>query len=163
MLHWSNNLSASKRAFNAQGLAPSPELESPPKHKVLEPLREAQFCPRVQTRNKDTHKMNRSENKTELPPDMTFGEAQIISISAYIPLFVISAFLNIRVLMKLWHTKRTNGLSRLNQLLMHLVLADLSVSFFLLNLPAKSYLISLRISCTICTHIKTNKNGARLS
>ena len=66
---------------------------------------------------------------TTLPPDMTFGAAQIISISAYTPLFFISAFLNLRVLKKLWHTKHTNGLSRLNQLLMHLVLADLSVSF----------------------------------
>lgn len=69
-----------------------------------------------------------SINGTNLPPDMTFGEAQIISISAYTPLFLISAFLNLRILKKLWHTKQTNGLSRLNQLLMHLVLADLSVS-----------------------------------
>ena len=66
---------------------------------------------------------------TTLPPDMTFGAAQIISVSAYTPLFFISAFLNLRVLRKLWHTKHSNGLSRLNQLLMHLVLADLSVSF----------------------------------
>ena len=64
-----------------------------------------------------------------LPADMIFGAAHIIKISAYTPLFFISAFLNLRVLWKLWHKKHsTNGLSRLNQLLMHLVLADLSVS-----------------------------------
>ena len=63
-----------------------------------------------------------------LPPEMVFGEAQIISISLYTPLFLISSILNLRVLRKLLQTKRRNGLSRLNQLLMHLVLADLSVS-----------------------------------
>ena len=63
-----------------------------------------------------------------LPADMTFGPAQIIRISAYTPLFFISAFLNLRVLRKLWRTKQIGGLSRLNQLLMHLVLADLFVS-----------------------------------
>ena len=64
-----------------------------------------------------------------LPADMIFGAAHIIKISAYTPLFFISAFLNLRVLWKLWHKKHsTNGLSRLNQLLIHLVLADLSVS-----------------------------------
>ena len=63
-----------------------------------------------------------------LPADMIFGAAQIIRISAYTPLFFISAFLNLRVLRKLWRTKQIGGLSRLNQLLMHLVLADLFVS-----------------------------------
>jgi uncharacterized protein (DUF608 family) len=72
-----------------------------------------------------------SQNQTlpnnTLPPDMIFGEAQIISISAYTPLFIISAVLNLRVLGKLLKAKQRTGLSRLNQLLMHLVLADLSV------------------------------------
>ena len=75
--------------------------------------------------------MGIGENITNntLPADMIFGAAHIIKISAYTPLFFISAFLNLRVLWKLWHKKHsTNGLSRLNQLLMHLVLADLSVS-----------------------------------
>ena len=65
-----------------------------------------------------------------LPPDMIFGEAQIISISAYTPLFIISVALNLNVLRKLLKTKHRNGLSRLNLLLMHLVLADLSVRTF---------------------------------
>ena len=73
---------------------------------------------------------NNTSNDT-LPPDMVFGEAQIISISVYIPLFILSSVLNLRVLRKLLQTKRRNGLSRLNQLLMHLVLADLSVSLYI--------------------------------
>ena len=63
-----------------------------------------------------------------LPPDMVFGDAQIISIAAYTPLFLISATLNLRVLGNLLRVKERSGLSRLNQLLLHLVLADLSVS-----------------------------------
>jgi hypothetical protein len=58
---------------------------------------------------------------------MVFGDAQIISIAAYTPLFVISATLNLRVLGNLLRVKERTGLSRLNQLLLHLVLADLSV------------------------------------
>ena len=71
---------------------------------------------------------NVSTNNT-LPPDMVFGQAQIISISVYIPLFICSSILNLKMLRKLLQTKRRSGLSRLNQLLMHLVLADLSVSY----------------------------------
>ena len=71
---------------------------------------------------------NGSENSTELPPDMKFGQAQIISISVYIPLFVISSVLNLVWLVKLRQTKLRNRSSRLNRLLMHLVLANLSVS-----------------------------------
>ena len=77
----------------------------------------------------NTEDTSSSVNNT-LPPEMVFGEAQIISISLYTPLFLISSVLNLRVLRKLLQTKRRNGLSRLNQLLMHLVLADLSVSIF---------------------------------
>jgi hypothetical protein len=62
-----------------------------------------------------------------LPPDMVFGDAQIISIAAYTPLFLISATLNLRVLGNLLRVRERSGLSRLNQLLLHLVLADLSV------------------------------------
>ncbi len=66
-------------------------------------------------------------NNCTLPPDMTFGEAQIISISVYTPLFILSAILNLRVLGKLLKAKERAGLSRLNQLLLHLVLGDLLV------------------------------------
>ncbi len=77
----------------------------------------------------DSNNNNNTMNNT-LPPDMTFGEAQIISISVYTPLFILSAFLNLRVLGKLLKAKERAGLSRLNQLLLHLVLGDLLVSSF---------------------------------
>ena len=80
-----------------------------------------------------------------LPADMTFGAAQIIRISAYTPLFFISAFLNLRVLRKLWRTKQIGGLSRLNQLLMHLVLADLFVSSLELLFRCLSRQINLKV------------------
>jgi hypothetical protein len=63
-----------------------------------------------------------------LPTDMRFGEAQVISISVYSFLFVLSAVLNLHVLANLLRARRNVGLSRLNSLLLHLVLADLSVS-----------------------------------
>ena len=80
--------------------------------------------------------MNSSSNATadvapsseELPPDMVFGEAQVISISVYSALFVASGVLNLRVLRNLLRARRHVGLSRLNHLLIHLVLADLLVS-----------------------------------
>ena len=83
--------------------------------------------------------VNQTRANDTLPPDMIFGQAQIISISAYTPLFIISAVLNLRVLRKLWQTKQRNGLSRLNQLLMHLVLADLSVSLLLVSFGYLSF------------------------
>ena len=80
-----------------------------------------------------TQTFNESAMNGTLPPDMVFGDAQIISIAAYTPLFIISASLNLRVLGNLLRTKERSGLTRLNQLLLHLVLADLSVSFFAPN------------------------------
>ena len=85
--------------------------------------------------------MGIGENITNntLPADMIFGAAHIIKISAYTPLFFISAFLNLRVLWKLWHKKHsTNGLSRLNQLLMHLVLAPHVVAIPALSISLKN-------------------------
>ncbi len=63
----------------------------------------------------------------ELPPDMVFGEAQVISISVYSVLFVVSGVLNLNVLANLLRARRHVGLSRLNHLLLQLVLADLLV------------------------------------
>ena len=64
-----------------------------------------------------------------LPPDMRFGEAQIITISVMSVLFVMSSVLNLKVLANLMAARRSVGLSRLNTLLLQLVLADLSVRF----------------------------------
>ncbi|TRY76820.1 hypothetical protein TCAL_03506 [Tigriopus californicus] len=69
-----------------------------------------------------------------LPDDMVFGEAQIISISVYSLLFVVSSVLNLNVLANLLLARKNVGLSRLNTLLLQLVLADLSVTFFLMPL-----------------------------
>ena len=74
-----------------------------------------------------------NESNTTLPQDMTFGQAQIISISIYSILFALSSFLNMMVLINLLKAKRRHGLSRLNQLLLQLVLADLTVSCFSFN------------------------------
>lgn len=63
-----------------------------------------------------------------LPEDMVFGEAQIISITVYSLLFVVSSVLNLNVLANLLLARKNVGLSRLNTLLLQLVLADLSVS-----------------------------------
>ena len=76
-----------------------------------------------------------------------------IHILAYIPLFVFSAVLNLRVLRKLFQTKRRNGLSRLNQLLMHLVLADLSVS----TIYNKKYLLKIEFPKTVNCKISIQK------
>ena len=70
-----------------------------------------------------------SSNATEMPPDMRFGEAQIITISVMSVLFVMSSVLNLKVLANLMAARRSVGLSRLNTLLLQLVLADLSVRF----------------------------------
>ena len=71
---------------------------------------------------------NKSNNgNSDMPPDMRFGEAQIITISGMSVLFVASALLNLNVLSNLLAARRTVGLSRLNTLLLQLVLADLLV------------------------------------
>ena len=70
-----------------------------------------------------------SSNATDMPPDMRFGEAQIITISVMSVLFAASSVLNLKVLSNLMAARRSVGLSRLNTLLLQLVLADLSVRF----------------------------------
>ena len=63
----------------------------------------------------------------DMPPDMRFGEAQIITILVISLLFVVSALLNLKVLSNLLAARRTVGLSRPNTLILQLVLADLLV------------------------------------
>ena len=53
---------------------------------------------------------------------------QVISITVYSCLFVASSVMNLNVLANLLRAKRHVGLSRLNHLLLQLVLADLLVS-----------------------------------
>ena len=79
---------------------------------------------------------NNGSNSTpdHLPPDMVFGDAQIISISVYSVLFAVSAVTNLKVLGNLMRARRNIGLSRLNQLLLQLVVADLMVTFFMMPL-----------------------------
>ena len=62
-----------------------------------------------------------------MPPDMVFSDAHVISICGYSVLFVVSASLNLQVLSNLLRAKKHVGLSRLNTLLLQLVLADLLV------------------------------------
>ena len=69
-----------------------------------------------------------NNGSSDMPRDMRFGEAQIITISGMSVLFVASALLNLNVLSNLLAARRTVGLSRLNTLLLQLVLADLLVS-----------------------------------
>ena len=90
-----------------------------------------------------TSALNESALNGTLPPDMVFGDAQIISIAAYTPLFIISASLNLRVLGNLLRTKERSGLTRLNQLLLHLVLADLSVRVWRQNFMLDCFLTNL--------------------
>ena len=68
-----------------------------------------------------------SSNASVMPPDMRFGEAQIITISVMSVLFAASSVLNLKVLSNLMAARRSVGLSRLNTLLLQLVLADLLV------------------------------------
>ena len=91
-----------------------------------------------------TSALNESALNGTLPPDMVFGDAQIISIAAYTPLFIISASLNLRVLGNLLRTKERSGLTRLNQLLLHLVLADLSVRVWRQNFVLECFLQTYR-------------------
>ena len=91
-----------------------------------------------------TSAFNESALNGTLPPDMVFGDAQIISIAAYTPLFIISASLNLRVLGNLLRTKERSGLTRLNQLLLHLVLADLSVRVWRQNFVLDCFLQTYR-------------------
>ena len=111
----------------------------------------------METNSSSVESREASSNTSQaLPPDMVFGPAQIISISAYTPLFVISATLNLRVLGNLLREKERTGLTRLNQLLLHLVLADLSVSFLNGATPA-SFLVYFRSFRTNKTIFTTNQ------
>lgn len=71
------------------------------------------------------------ENSTdiELPIDMRFNEGHILSIIVYSILMVFSAIGNFTVLVLILRRRR-NSSSRINNMLMHLAIADLLVSSF---------------------------------
>ena len=67
-----------------------------------------------------------------LPDDMRFGEAQIISITAYSIMFLIGLTTNIASLFLLLR-RNTGRRNRMKVLLIHLAVADLLVSLSLYN------------------------------
>lgn len=77
-----------------------------------------------------THLNNNSDH--ELPIEMRFNHGHMVSIIVYSILMVISAAGNLTVLTQLVKRRRAGRASRLDMLLMHLAVADLMVSTFLL-------------------------------
>lgn len=72
-------------------------------------------------------------NATELPPDMQFTSANVLSIVAYSSLFLVSSVANCSILLVLIRRyKKTK--SRVNLLLIHLAIADLIVTFLMMPL-----------------------------
>ncbi|CAL8069184.1 unnamed protein product [Orchesella dallaii] len=69
-----------------------------------------------------------------LPIDMTFNNGNVLSISVYTILFILSSGGNITVLTAILRQKRTESLSRIDFLLLHLAIADLMVTFFMMPL-----------------------------
>ena len=62
------------------------------------------------------------------PPDMVFGEAQILSISVYVILFIIGLVFNSLSLKQLLEERiKRKVKSKMNLLLIHLAIADLMV------------------------------------
>ena len=72
-------------------------------------------------------------NSTELPADMQFNSAHVISIVGYSSLFLVSSVANCTILLILIRRyKKTK--SRVNLLLIHLAIADLLVTFLMMPL-----------------------------
>ena len=65
-----------------------------------------------------------NESNFSIPDDMKFGEAQIISITAYFIMFIIGLTTNT---ISLFHMLMRNR-NRMTNLLIHLAVADLMVS-----------------------------------
>ena len=76
---------------------------------------------------------NVSGVEAELPPDMKFNSAHVISIVGYGTLFLVSSVANITVLRILVNRYRKTK-SRVNLLLIHLAIADLIVTFLMMPL-----------------------------
>lgn len=68
-----------------------------------------------------------------LPLDMTFNDGHVLSVACYPFLMIVSAVGNITVLVILLR-RRKRGRSRINNMLMHLSIADLLVTFLMMPL-----------------------------
>lgn len=66
-------------------------------------------------------------NATALPLDMTFNNGHVVAVACYPFLMIVSAVGNITVLVILLR-RRKRGRSRINNMLLHLSIADLLVS-----------------------------------
>ena len=74
-----------------------------------------------------------NETTEELPLDMQFNSAHVISIVGYSFLFVVSSICNCSIMLILIRRyKKTK--SRVNLLLIHLAIADLLVTFLMMPL-----------------------------
>ncbi|XP_034196386.1 adipokinetic hormone receptor isoform X2 [Osmia lignaria lignaria] len=74
-----------------------------------------------------------SSDHLELPIDMRFNEGHIVSIFIYSVLMIISAVGNTTVLVLIARRRRTTK-SRIHNMLMHLAIADLLVTFLMMPL-----------------------------
>lgn len=77
-----------------------------------------------ETENEESLKFN-DTSYSELPPDMRFNDGHLVTIITYSILMVISAIGNISVLTII---KKRKSKSRIQNLVMHLSIADLFVS-----------------------------------
>ncbi|XP_071082475.1 adipokinetic hormone/corazonin-related peptide receptor variant I-like [Haliotis cracherodii] len=75
---------------------------------------------------------NRSELSTPLPREMTFNDDNMVSVIAYICLFIVAASGNLIVFVTLFRSRGFK--SRVNTFIMHLSIADLIVAFIMLPL-----------------------------
>lgn len=69
---------------------------------------------------------------TPLPREMTFNDDSLVSVIAYVCLFVVAASGNLTVFIALFRSRRIK--SRVNLFIMHLSIADLIVAFIMLPL-----------------------------
>lgn len=67
-----------------------------------------------------------------LPREMTFNDDNLVSVVAYVCLFIIAAGGNLTVFITLFRSRRIK--SRVNTFIMHLSIADLIVAFIMLPL-----------------------------
>lgn len=67
-----------------------------------------------------------------LPREMTFNDDSLVSVIAYVCLFVVAASGNLTVFIALFRSRRMK--SRVNLFIMHLSIADLIVAFIMLPL-----------------------------
>jgi hypothetical protein len=77
-------------------------------------------------------------NATALIPDSTFDREDELIVAAYVSLFILSATLNITVLITLLCNSRS-AKSHVNRFIIHLCAADLVVTFITIPLEVRQY------------------------